>query len=133
VIFAFMSIDTFGFAVLAGLAVVCGLALGIVYLLSAMVDLVAAIVLVAVATVRETLAPFTNTFQEGMASVKAGGSAVWAKLRDLVAPRETTGTVAKAKKESLASSSPEPEIGAGTSQTAEQERGKPVNGYDAHA
>jgi hypothetical protein len=132
-LFAFTSFDTFFSAVLAGLAVISGLVLAIVYLLMALIDLVAAVILVMVKTVQETLAPLTNALQEGMRGIRAGGSTAWAKLRSLVAPRGTAKPVTRDKKEPLASPSPGQSVEGEMSRTEKQAREKTANGYDAQA
>ena len=71
--------------------------------------------------------------RKGMRGVKAGGSTVLAKLRGLVAPRETAKPVTKDKKELLANSSPEQCVDGEMSRTEKQAGEQTVNGYDAHA
>lgn len=100
-LFASTSFETFFSALLAGLTAVSGLLLGVVSLLLGVVDLLVAVILIAVTTLREAFAPLTETLHGGMRSAKAGGSAVWTKLRNLVAPR---GTAAPRKEPSENSS-----------------------------
>jgi hypothetical protein len=132
-LFAFTSFDTFFSAVLAGLAVISGLVLALGYLLMALMDLLAAVILVMVKTVQEALTPLTNALQEGMRGIRAGGSTAWAKLRSLVAPRGTAKPVTRDKKEPLASPSPGQSVEGEMSRTEKQAREKTANGYDAQA
>jgi hypothetical protein len=79
------------------------------------------------------MAPLTNAFQESMRGIRAGGSAVWTKLRDLVAPREAAKSVTKDKQGPLTNSSSEKDINEGMSQIEKQTDRQAVNSYTAHA
>ncbi|MGE0681478.1 MAG: hypothetical protein AB7P69_11365 [Candidatus Binatia bacterium] len=105
-LFTFLSFDTFCAALIAGVAVLGGLGLGVMYLLLNLLDLLIARVLVFVKTIQESMAAMTEKAQHRMGGVKQRGAAMLAKLRGLVTPRQTAKAEAQGKQELIVSPSP---------------------------